>query len=66
MKKSKEYKGKLKVTSEENQMDNAQFDMLIANPPYAVNAFKSTLKNGEHSFELLTTFELKRQCSCSL
>lgn len=50
--KSKEYKGKLKVTSNEDCKDNAQFDILIANPPYAVNSFKSTVKFGEESFEL--------------
>ena len=50
--KSKEYKGKLKMTSNEDHKDNAQFDILIANPPYAVNSFKATVKNGEDSFEL--------------
>ncbi len=50
--KSKEYKGKLKMTSNEDHKDNAQFDILIANPPYAVNAFKSTVKFGDESFDL--------------
>lgn len=50
--KSKEYRGKLKITSSEDKKDNAQFDVLIANPPYSVNAFKSTVKYGEESFEL--------------
>ena len=50
--KSKEYRGKLKVVSNEDTKDNAQFDILIANPPYSVNAFKSTVKFGEESFEL--------------
>lgn len=50
--KSKEYKGKLKITSNENSKDNAQFDVLIANPPYSVNDFKSTVRDGEKSFEL--------------
>lgn len=54
--KSKEYKGKLKITSNEDHKDNAQFDILIANPPYSVNAFKSTIKNGEESFELFNKF----------
>ena len=54
--KSKEYKGKLKMTSNEDHKDNAQFDILIANPPYAVNAFKSTVKFGEESFELFNKF----------
>lgn len=50
--KSKEYKGKLKVISNSDHKDNAQFDILIANPPYSVNAFKSTVKHGAESFEL--------------
>lgn len=54
--KSKEYKGKLKMTSNEDHKDNAQFDILIANPPYAVNAFKSTVKFGDESFELFNKF----------
>lgn len=54
--KSKEYKGKLKMTSNEDHKDNAQFDILIANPPYSVNSFKSTVKNGDESFELFDKF----------
>lgn len=50
--KSKEYKGKLQFTSNDDHKDNAQFDILIANPPYSVNAFKSTVKYGAESFEL--------------
>ena len=50
--KSKEYKGKLKSTTNEDRRNNAQFDILIANPPYSVNAFKSTVKYGAKSFEL--------------
>ena len=50
--KSKEYKGKLKSTTNEDCRNNAQFDILIANPPYSVNAFKSTVKYGAESFEL--------------
>jgi len=54
--KSKEYKGKLKHTCSDDRKDNAQFDILIANPPYSVNSFKSTVKNGEESFELFDKF----------
>lgn len=50
--KSKEYKGKLKSTTNEDRRNNAQFDILIANPPYSVNAFKSTVKYGAESFKL--------------
>lgn len=32
--------------------DNAKFDILISNPPYSVDAFKSTIKHGDESFEL--------------
>lgn len=57
--KSKDYKGKLKITSNEDHKDNAQFDILIANPPYSVNAFKATVKYGEESFELFNRFSDK-------
>lgn len=50
--KSIEYKGKLKEVSPDDTKDNGQFDVLVANPPYSVSAFKNTLKNGEESFEL--------------
>lgn len=49
---SKDYKGLLKVISSDNSQDNGQFDILIANPPYSVNAFKATVENGKESFEL--------------
>ncbi|HAH54402.1 MAG TPA: restriction endonuclease subunit S [Flavobacterium sp.] len=48
---SKKYSGKLKSTNPEAE-DNQQFDVLTANPPYSVSAFKRTLFNGEQSFEL--------------
>ncbi len=44
------YRDKLRLT--ENQKDNPVFDVLIANPPYAVENFKFVLKNGEESFDL--------------
>lgn len=44
------YRDKLKLT--ENRKDNPVFDVLIANPPYAVENFKFVLKNGEESFDL--------------
>lgn len=47
---SKDYVGKLKSDSEEK--DICQFDVIVANPPYSVSAFKNTLKNGEKSFDL--------------
>lgn len=47
--KSESYRGKL--TTFHNR-DNGQFDILISNPPYSVEAFKSTVKFGEESFEL--------------
>ena len=49
---SEDYRGKLREVSNEDPKDNGQFDILIANPPYSVNAFKSTVKYGEDSFEL--------------
>lgn len=50
--KSLDYKGKLKETTQDESKDNGQFDILVANPPYSVSAFKNTLKFGEESFEL--------------
>ena len=57
--KSKEYKGKLKLTSSEDRRDNGQFDVLIANPPYSVSAFKPTVKYGAESFALFDKFTEK-------
>ena len=48
---SEEYTGKLH--SEEVKQDNPVFDILIANPPYAVDEFgKHALKNGAQCFTL--------------
>lgn len=47
---SREYKGKLKITSD--GVNNEQFDILVANPPYSVSGFKTTLSHGKSSFEL--------------
>lgn len=54
--KSKEYKGKLKLHANDNSKDNGQFELLIANPPYSVSSFKSTVKYGDESFELFNKF----------
>jgi type I restriction enzyme M protein len=50
--KSIDYKSKLKEVSQDDSKDNGQFDILVANPPYSVSAFKNTLKFGEESFAL--------------
>lgn len=47
--KSEVFRGKLVGASGQ---DNGKFDILISNPPYSVDAFKSTIKYGEESFEL--------------
>lgn len=47
--KSEVFRGKLVGVS---RQDNGKFDILISNPPYSVDAFKSTIKYGEESFEL--------------
>lgn len=49
---SLDYKGKLKEVDINDIKDNCQFDILVANPPFSVSAFKNTLKNGEESFEI--------------
>lgn len=50
--KSDEYRGKLKQSSGIHNNYNGQFDILISNPPYSVEAFKSTIQHGTDSFEL--------------
>lgn len=47
-----DYKDKLKIVSKADPKDNQEFDILIANPPYSVSAFKNTLVDGDKSFEL--------------
>lgn len=49
---SRDYKDKLKEVCIDHPQDNAQFDILVANPPYSISAFKNTLKAGGESFEL--------------
>ncbi len=49
---SDEYIKKLKHVEPFNNKNNSQFDILISNPPYSVEAFKTTLKDGENTFEL--------------
>lgn len=49
---SSDYQEILKITSKSDPKDNQQFEVLIANPPYSVSAFKNTLINGDKSFEL--------------
>jgi type I restriction enzyme M protein len=51
-KKDTDYRGKLKVTSKNDKIDNQEFEVLVANPPYSVSAFKNTLINGNISFDL--------------
>jgi len=47
---SDNYYGKLK--SNLKLKDNPVFDVVVANPPYAVESFKYNLKHGEDSFDL--------------
>jgi len=49
---SMDYKGQLKYINRNNSKMNEQFDVLIANPPYSVNAFKNYLRDAKNSFEL--------------
>jgi len=49
---SDEYIKKLRHVEPFNNKNNSQFDILISNPPYSVDAFKATLKDGENTFEL--------------
>ncbi len=47
---SDDYNDLLKSNSEDK--DNQKFDILVANPPYSVSAFKNTLPDGNKSFDL--------------
>ena len=49
---TEEYRDLLRQTQPYDRKNNGQFDILISNPPYSVEAFKSTLKYGEETFEL--------------
>lgn len=49
---SSEYEKLLKKTNEQDKRNNHQFDVIVANPPYSVSAFKNTLKNAKDSFDL--------------
>ncbi|ODS40077.1 hypothetical protein BEH94_02345 [Candidatus Altiarchaeales archaeon WOR_SM1_SCG] len=55
--KSKHYKGILKLN--ENKRKLEKFDIVIANPPYSVPGFKTTLKYGKESFNLFDKFTNK-------
>lgn len=50
--KTEEYRDLLRQTQPYDKKNNGQFDILISNPPYSVEAFKSTLRYGEETFEL--------------
>lgn len=47
---SEDYIGKLHCDTD--KLDNQQFDILIANPPYSIDAFKQTVTDGDKSFKL--------------
>lgn len=47
---SDEYMGKLHSSTE--KQDNQQFDILVANPPYSIDAFKRTISDGDKRFDL--------------
>ena len=52
-KKTPEYSGALNHISELNNNDNGQFDIVISNPPYSVEAFKKQInEHGKETFEL--------------
>ena len=50
--KAEEYRDLLRQTQPYDRKNNSQFDILISNPPYSVEAFKGMLKHGEDTFEL--------------
>ncbi|MCD7780827.1 MAG: N-6 DNA methylase, partial [Candidatus Gastranaerophilales bacterium] len=52
--KTKDYKEKLHKDIEDNSKDNQQFDILLSNPPYSVQAFRNTTRDyyTEKDFDL--------------
>lgn len=52
--KTKDYKGKLRKSNDDNSKDNQQFDVVLSNPPYSVYSFKQTTRDyyTEKDFEL--------------
>lgn len=53
--KTEEYRDLLRQTQPYDKKNNGQFDILISNPPYSVEAFKSTLRYGEETFDLFNS-----------
>ena len=51
---TKDYKGRLRKSHDDNTKDNQQFDILLSNPPYSVSAFINTTRDyyTEEDFEL--------------
>ena len=51
---TKDYKGRLKKSCDDDSKDNQQFDILLSNPPYSVAAFINTTRDyyTEKDFEL--------------
>jgi len=62
-----DYKGKLLLTDKDFPQDNKQFDIVVSNPPYAIDAFKNVSRKyyTENDFELynnLTDSSSEIQC----
>jgi len=51
---TKDYKGKLHKSNDDNSKDNQRFDIILSNPPYSVSSFKQTTRDyyTEKDFEL--------------
>lgn len=56
-KNTEEYKGKLKERDSNFPKENKQFDMVVSNPPYSVQAFKQNARNyyTDSDFELYSS-----------
>lgn len=50
----KDYKGKLAVKDKDFEQENKQFDIIVSNPPYAIDSFRNVSRNfyTEKDFEL--------------
>ncbi|MHB8102610.1 MAG: N-6 DNA methylase, partial [Methanosarcina sp.] len=51
---SKEYKNQLKLSFPAKDLE--KFDIVVANPPYSVDGFKTTINHGKESFDLYGQF----------
>lgn len=61
---SETYTNRLKLNNPDS-IDNSNFDILVTNPPYSVQAFRNTLPYGDRTFELFKNLsENSKEIEC--